>query len=379
MKLSRFRLLPPDQDLGWSPFGWLIYFPALFVSPVLSHSSTTVWIATIATAVVFLPLYFRGFWACGIERYWIIAGIAVLGMLLSPINPGAPVLTIYAASFAGALRPNRRATQAILLVVAAALLEALVLRLPPEVWTWQIVISLVVGFSNTHFARVRETNHRLRRANEEIAHLAKVAERERIARDLHDILGHTLSLITLKAALASRLADRDPARAAVEIRDVERISRETLAEVRAAVAGYRDSGLASELVSADSMLTAAGVSLSSSIEELTLSPAEETVLALILREAVTNVVRHAHATRCEVTLGMVDGVRTFRIADDGSGKRGVDGNGITGMRERVRSLGGDIAIEPFPGTRIRVTLAHGTERRDGPPSSSAPAKLAILA
>ena len=378
MKLSRFRLLPSDQDMGWSPYGWLIYFPALFVSPTMSHSSTGVWIATIATAVVFLPLYFRGFWACGTERYWIIAAIAALGMLLSPINPSAPILTIYAASFAGALRPNRRATLVISLVVIAALLEALILRLPPQIWTWQVVISLVVGFSNTHFARVRETNHRLLRANEQIAHLAKIAERERIARDLHDLLGHTLSLITLKAALASRLADRDPARAAIEIRDVERISRETLAEVRAAVAGYRDSGLASELVNAGSMLTAAGLSMNSSIDEVPLSPSEETVLALILREAVTNIVRHAQATHCEVTLSMVDGVRTFRLEDDGSGKREPDGNGITGMRERVRSLGGDIAIESFPGTRIRVTLAPRAESREDLPLGS-PARLAILA
>ncbi|MFI5238638.1 MAG: sensor histidine kinase [Gemmatimonadales bacterium] len=369
--------MPPDQDIGWSPLAWLIYFPGLFVWPALSHSSTAVWIATIVSGIIFLPLYFRGFWcARGSEKYWIIAIIAILGMILSPVNAGAPVFTIYAASFAGALRPSRRAWQIIAIIVAAAFLEALVLRLPPSTWSWQIAISIVVGFSSAHFARVRETNIRLRQANDEIAHLAKVAERERIARDLHDLLGHTLSLITLKAALASRLADRDPARAAIEIRDVERISRDALTEVRAAVAGYRDAGLARELVSAESMLKAAGVDMNANIESVLLSPAEEAVLALVLREAITNVVRHAHATHCDITLSSVGGVRTLRIQDDGTGKRAPDGNGVTGMRERVSSLGGDIAVESFPGTRIRVTLAPIAETKADP---TAPAQLAILA
>ncbi|MEO6865931.1 MAG: sensor histidine kinase [Gemmatimonadaceae bacterium] len=377
MRLSRFPILPPDPEIGWTPFAWLIYFPALFMWPAVEHAGPLVWAATIAGGVLFLPLYFRGYWCNGWkEKYWIIATIATLGMLLTPINPGAPVLTIYAASFAGVVRPARRAAQVIGLIVAAALLEALLFRLSPTIWIWQVFVSLVVGFSNSHFARVRETNAKLRRANEEIEHLAKVAERERIARDLHDLLGHTLSLITLKASLASRLADRDPARAAIEIRDVERISRDALTEVRAAVAGYRDAGFASQLSSAESMLQAAGVDMHATVEPVVLAPAEEAVLSLILREAITNVVRHAHATRCDITLSVVDDVRTLCIEDDGRGKNAPDGNGVTGMRERVTSLGGNISVESSPGTRIRVTLAPA-EPVVIP--ADRPARLAIIA
>ncbi len=377
MRLSHFRILPPDPEIGWTPFAWLIYFPALFMWPVLGHTGAGVWIATIVGGALFLPLYFRGFWCRGNpETYWIIASIAAIGLLLTPINPGAPVLTVYAASFAGNLRPARRATEAILLVIATALLETVVFRLPATTWIWQVLISAVVGFTNSHFATVRETNRRLRRANEEIAHLAKVAERERIARDLHDLLGHTLSLITLKASLASRLADRDPARAAVEIRDVERISRDALSEVRAAVAGYRDTGLASEVASAESMLHAAGIAMRANIEPVQLSPAEEAVLSLILREAVTNVVRHANAKSCDIALTNLNGVRTFSIQDDGGGKNSPDGNGVTGMRERVASLGGYISVESIDGTRIRVTLASITSAQS---DTSTPARLAILA
>ncbi len=382
MRLSHFRLLPPDPDIGWSPFAWLIYFPGLFVYPALSHSSAAVWTATTVAGIIFLPLYFRGYWCSSRrEKYSIIAIITVLGMLLAPVNPAAPVFTIYAASFAGVVRPVRRAAQLVALIVIVSLLEAFLLHLPTTTWVWQVAISIVVAFSSGHFASVSETSSKLRHANEEIEHLAKLAERERIARDLHDLLGHTLSLITLKASLASRLADRDPARAAVEIRDVERISREALTEVRAAVAGYRDAGLASQVTRAESILRAAGVDMHATIDSVSsLSPPEEAVLSLILREAVTNVVRHAHATTCDITLSSEDGIRTLCIQDNGHGKSAPDGNGVTGMRERIKSLGGTLAIESFPGTRVRVTLPPAASVPTSVPASvDSPARLAILA
>jgi two-component system sensor histidine kinase DesK len=370
---SRFRILPPDPEVGWTPFAWLIYFPTLFMWPAFAHASANVWIATIACAVVFLPLYFRGYW-CGTQgKYWIIGAIAALGIVLTPFNPSGGVFTIYAASFAGAVRPSRRSALLVAVVVGSAALEALVLGLSIAIWAWQVPLSLVIGFTSSHFAKVREMNSRLRHANEEIAHLAKLAERERIARDLHDLLGHTLSLITLKASLASRLADRDPARAVEEIRDVERISREALTEVRAAVAGYRDTSFANQVAGSESMLRAAGIDMYAKIDAIQLSPAEEAVLSLILREAITNVVRHANATRCEVTLTSVDDVRTLCIDDDGRGKTDPDGNGITGMRERMTLLGGTISIESSEGTRVSVTLApigHGNDL---------PARLSITA
>ncbi|HEY8311530.1 MAG TPA: sensor histidine kinase [Gemmatimonadaceae bacterium] len=380
MRLSRFRILPPDPDIGWTPLAWLVYYPALFMWPALEHASVAVWTATIVGAVIFLPLYFRGYWCRGwTEKYWIIGAIAALGMLLSPINPGAPVLTIYAASFAGVVRPQRRAAQIIALIVVAALAEAYVFHLPVTLWGWQCLFSVIIGFTNSHFAKVRATNAKLIRAQEEVAHLAKLAERERIARDLHDLLGHTLSLITLKASLASRLADRDPARAAAEIRDVERISRDALTEVRAAVAGYRDAGLASQISNAELMLDAAGVELHTNIAAVPLSSAEEAVLSLILREAVTNVVRHSQATRCDITLAVVNDVRTLCIEDDGRGKNAPDGNGITGMRERVNSLGGNLLVESFRGTRVRVSLASLQAAATAPNLQDALPRLTVIA
>jgi two-component system sensor histidine kinase DesK len=373
--------LPRDQDIGWTPIAWLIYLPALFAWPMTAPSGTGAWALTTTVTGAFLVLYFRAYWVRNTrEMIWIIGAIAALGMALTPFNPGAPVLTIYAASFAGTVRPVRQAVILTGCVVVAAALEAWVLHFPPTLWAWQIFISIIVAFSTGHFARVRETNVRLREANEQIAHLAKVAERERIARDLHDLLGHTLSLITLKASLASRLSANDPARAANEIRDVERISRDALSEVRAAVAGYRDAGLTSELGSVESMLTAAGIQLHTDIHPVELSSTEDAVLALILRESVTNVVRHAHATRCDVTLMNVSGMRVLTIHDNGRGKKTPDGNGITGIRERAHSLGGDVTINSASGTCIGVTLpvvAAMDSAAPAPAPAPAPARLTV--
>jgi two-component system sensor histidine kinase DesK len=186
--------------------------------------------------------------------------------------------------------------------------------------------------------------------------MAKLAERERIARDLHDLLGHTLSVIVMKSELASKLADRDPARAIQEIRDVERVSRDALTEVRRAVEGYRRHGLGGEMRNAVIALRAAGVTLHTDVAPLALSPKQETALALALRESVTNVVRHAHATVCRVSLRADGGQLTFIVEDDGRGGAPREGNGLHGMRARLAEVGGTVALDGGRGMRVVITV-----------------------
>jgi two-component system sensor histidine kinase DesK len=202
-----------------------------------------------------------------------------------------------------------------------------------------------------------------------------MAERERIARDLHDVLGHTLSLIVVKSELAKRLLTTDPARAATEIADVERTARTALAEVREAIGGYRSRGLAAEIETARRTLDAAGVTLiladttgappttaaSSWVGEgantaTNLTPHEETALALALREAVTNIVRHARATTCTLRFLSEHGTRRLIVEDNGATPITREGNGLRGMRERIESLGGHLALEHDRGTRLQITL-----------------------
>jgi two-component system sensor histidine kinase DesK len=226
----------------------------------------------------------------------------------------------------------------------------------------------IIGGGNVFFAQQKRADRKLREAQDENLALAAVAERERIARDLHDVLGHTLSVIVLKAELAGRLIQRDeandPQRAAEEIADVERIARTSLAEVREAIGGYRTRGLAAEIEAARRTLDAADVTLivdsdaaSDGASSAThLSAAEETALSLALREAVTNIVRHARATTCRLRLVTVEGSRRLVVEDNGEHAVEREGNGLRGMRERIESLGGRLSLERDHGTRLLIEL-----------------------
>jgi len=218
------------------------------------------------------------------------------------------------------------------------------------------MLIILVGFGNHHWASKECAKKELRLANEEIEHLAKVAERERIARDLHDVLGHTLSLITLKSELARKLVDRDPVRAKQEMQEVENASRAALTDVREAIRGYRSDGIFAELARARAALETAGVAVECHTDQVPLTPAQESVLALALREAVTNVVRHAAAQRCNVSLKRKESLCTLEVADDGCGAAGPEGNGLRGMRERLEALGGSLRLLSSNGTRLIIDL-----------------------
>jgi len=180
---------------------------------------------------------------------------------------------------------------------------------------------------------------------------------------LHDVLGHTLSLIVLKAELAGRLIAIDPQRAAAEIGDVERTARTALGEVREAIVGYRTRGLAAEIDAARRALDAAGVTLVADtipLQEAPLSPQEETAVALVLREAVTNIVRHARATTCNLRFVSQGGHRRLVVEDDGQHAQIREGNGLRGMRQRIESVGGQFllerGVEQNRGTRLTIDL-----------------------
>ena len=255
------RLLPKDPDLGWTPYAWLIYFIPFLVYPAARGASALEWALTIAGAVVFLVLYFRGFWLRDLRVAWCAGGILLLGVLFAPFNYGTSSFFVYAASFVAWARPPRLAWGMIAAVVGVLAVESWLVHLSPYVWIPGGVFALLIGAINVHSAEVKRANAKLRMAQEEVERLAQTAERERIARDLHDLLGHTLSLVTLKSELAGKLIERDPERAKREIEEVERVSREALREVRAAVAGYRSEGLQAELARGRLALESVGVRL----------------------------------------------------------------------------------------------------------------------
>ena len=220
---------------------------------------------------------------------------------------------------------------------------------------WSMALTLpLIGFAMVGFFALIRNNRALSEARAEVARLAAENERSRIARDLHDLLGHSLTTITVKAALARRLATVDPARAAIEIGEVEELTRSTLVDVRAAVAGYRDVTLVGELASAHEVLRAAGIDsqLPRAIDAV---PAAYTELfGWVVREGITNVVRHSRAESCTITVGP----NWLEIADNGRGGAPVNGNGLDGLSERVAAAGGTVvtgAIAPH-GWRLHVEV-----------------------
>lgn len=194
------------------------------------------------------------------------------------------------------------------------------------------------------------------RAEEARAELALVAERDRVARDVHDVLGHSLTVLSIKAELAGRLIDVDPARARSELESIQETARQALAEVRSTVGGLRAANLEAELAAARQVLADVDVETRQVGTIADTDPRHRALLAWVLRESVTNVVRHAGASAVSIELsgsGLV-------VADDGtgfsSGPDGRDGNGLRGMRERVAAAGGTLQLTGSPGTRVEVVL-----------------------
>jgi two-component system sensor histidine kinase DesK len=355
------RLLPKDEEIGWAPYAWLIYLTPFLAYPALERASALRWGVTLAGLAIFLVLYFRSYWLEGPRVLGCAGGIALLGVLFSPYNPGGGTFFIYAGAIVAHLGSPRAAWALLGGLEAVLAVEAVVAGLAPMTWAPAAVFTLMIGGLSIRGVEVRRANAKLRRAQDEVERLAKTAERERIARDLHDVLGHTLSLITLKSELAGKLVGRDPERAGREIREVERISREALHEVRTAIAGYRSEGLQAEMGRARLALESAGVRLEYFAEAVELDSGQETVLALALRESVTNVVRHAAARSCRITLEQTVEETRLEVDDDGRGGSAPEGIGLASMRERVEGLGGRLERSAASGTTLRIVLPRRQE------------------
>jgi two-component system sensor histidine kinase DesK len=350
---------------GWVTYIWLVYLVFFLMHPVLDHVSWKEWVATGLGLVVFLFLYFAFFQCRRPWNHYCLAGMVALGIGFAPFNPGASAFFIYPSCFIPfAVETEFAAVELIAVVLALIGLESWLLHLPAGFYLPAAFFSLFLGAGNIFFAQRNRTNAKLRMANEEIEHLAKVAERERIARDLHDVLGHTLSVIILKSELAGKLINRDPERAKAEIADVEKTSRAALADVRSTIRGYRNHSLEAELKHAKTVLGAAGVALHSEAQDVGLNSAQESVVALVVREAVTNVVRHARARHCRLKLAPVNRNCVLEIHDDGCGISSAEGNGLRGMRERVEALGGTLQRENGAGTRLVIRFPLADESSD---------------
>lgn len=334
------------------------------VDPVRRGAGMTEWALTIAGILAFIGIFSSLLlaWRRGRSGLWQTVAITLIGATFAPFNSTGWVFFVVAAAFAALVAGGdvRRVAWIVGGVISIALVETVVLSLP---WSF---LGAVVGYGLPTAIMTALT---LRRALA-VRELARHGERERIARDMHDVLGHTLSVIILKTDLAARLAHRDPDRVVRELAEVDRIARETLDEVRQTLRGYRAKNLEHEIELARHTLTIAGIAVITELEAPRLDPAQENVLCLALRESVTNVVRHARAKRCRLAVTAHHGECVLEIEDDGecasaadtseggASTRGLhhEGGGLSGMRERVAESGGSITQRVDRGTKLTVRL-----------------------
>ena len=345
------------------PTVFLVYL--LYVAGGVAHYND-------GAAVIFGEVILVAFAACylvviaggpdaGARRFWIPCSIcfALFLVELPFAQAGAFVMCLYLT----AVLVARIGTRVAPIVLALALASLLVPLAIPS-WheslssTWGTVTPVaipVVAIASLGVRQVFESNRELAEARVELARLAAENERFRIARDLHDLLGHSLTTITVKAGLARQLGEADPARSRQEIAEVEDLARRSLADVRAAVANYRDVTLAGELATGRELLRAAGIDADLPRAVDAVDPSNQELFGWVVREGLTNVVRHAHASACSVRLSPF----SVEIVDDGVGRgNGAPGSGLAGLRERVAAAGGVVDAGPVQpkGWRLRVSL-----------------------
>ncbi|TPG22430.1 sensor histidine kinase [Sphingomonas koreensis] len=351
--LSLFRrLIAIDQ-----PWIWLVYLPLYGATWLGNPPSAGQLTLSAVGVVVFLVIYIEASHRKG--RSLIASAIAVLllGFALSSTGGNWMVFTIYAASIGADLRPAREGR---ILIVGLVLASTAFAAIAGLIWYFIAMVdvfALVAAYSIMAGHALGEKHADLMMAQEEVRRLSREAERERIARDLHDLLGRTLTLVALKADLAVKLTRRDPDAAEREMRDVAEAARSGLADVRAAVLGMTTAGLAREIDASRAALAAAGVDCVVTGDAAQVSIAHGAVLAMALREAVTNVIRHADAKQCTIALTDEHGRVGVTVTDDGQGGHFREGAGIAGMRSRLAAAGGYLAIAAdTSGTRIAAAV-----------------------
>jgi two-component system sensor histidine kinase DesK len=359
-------LLPRNINEQFSPYVWLIYLPLFFIPVMISHHESIDLVWTALALITFLGLYFHAYWVKSQYVIYHIVAIGLLGTLVAFITPTACTLFIYAGAFCSRLMPLKYAMT--VLVSLLVWIASISWFFSFEMYFYQpaLVFTLIVGILNIYQCALHQNKQALILSRKETQRLAQVAERERIARDLHDLIGHTFSVITIKADLAGRLIDKDLEKARIEIKQLENISRDALSQVREVVSGYRTSDLLSELANAKNVFNSVDIDFYYQFEnideqQIELDSTNNKELAIVLRELVTNIIKHAKATQVTAIIKHQDGKIVLAMQDDGQGFENSQhkGFGIKGIEERIQKLKGFVAIKTggqYTGTLSEITL-----------------------
>lgn len=299
------------------------------------------------------------------NRVWLpIGALLLLAVVMTPLTPGASTFFTYAGFFMGFCLSTRPMMLGVSLSVAVVIFLHLEHQYPFPVYLMPSIIGLVTIGMVGRMERLRMENKLASARSEgEIRQLATIAERERIARDLHDLLGHTLSSVVLKAELADKLLQQHNTEAARQhMQDLHKIARESLSLVRQTVSGYKHRGLCDEVMQLCDKLRDQGFSVHLSGDIPPIPPKTETALILALTELTTNIMRHSKGNRCELQFEQHADKLQITVEDNGQPKAITPGNGLIGLRERVQSLAGEFYSDIEQGCRFVITLPLETNR-----------------
>ncbi|WP_433608832.1 sensor histidine kinase [Dactylosporangium sp. CA-139114] len=345
---------------------WVAVWTFPLVDPLANATGPAAVAALVAFELLYVFTAALGFDSPGVtRRHHVLFGlVAALGAGLALAYGSHWIVLLLFVSVCGvAVYAGGERPVGAVWVLAGALGAQIGIGLAVGAGWWQtgsvivgtILSSLLVGAVRQMMRLVRELQH----TREALAEAAVAEERLRFSRDLHDLLGHTLSVIVVKAEVVRRIAERDPAAAAAQAADIEQVGRRALVEIREAVTGYRETGLTAELARAKGALTAAGIAAEVLRTADPLPDAADRLLAWVAREAVTNVIRHSGAGRCDISVTMTDGAAVLRVSDDGDfaphAPAPEPGNGLRGLGERLRGAGGALETAPRPEGGFMLT------------------------
>ncbi|GAB6468234.1 sensor histidine kinase [Bacillus cereus group sp. MYBK71-2] len=359
---KRIEIFP--KHMGFFPYMWLVYL--LF--PIYNLTQVSGWKLVIGSGmlIVFMITYRQLYFVQKTFILWACTQMILTLLFALFYNPFMIFFGFFTASAMG-FAPSKKVFR-ILLCLLVVMLGVFVFINMNQLTPTSLVnivpmfiLMLLTPFGMRNFNQKKMLRNQLNEANEQIKDLVKREERQRIARDLHDTLGHTLSLITLKSQLVEKLIVKNPERASAEAKEITQTSRTALKQLRELISDMRMITVEEELEQIKAILQAANVELEIKQETSasSLSPIEQNILGMCLREAVTNVVKHSKATRCIVSVLESQGELILTVEDNGIGlaDQNHDGNGIRGMKERIALIDGFVELGTInPGTLLTVKV-----------------------
>ena len=352
-------MMKTDSTLGSQPAFYLLYLVFYFIPWAFSPPGAKDIVAIVIALLVFLPLYFHAAQQQGHGALPHALLMSVLSIVIAPFHGAHGVFHIYAISQAGMLRPERSAWLTVFLVSSIFLVFSMLTNQN----FWDAVFPLFMGFMIaagviTASGQI-EKQKLLQRSNLLDKQMATQVERERIAQDLHDILGQTLTMVTLKTELATKLVDSEPDQAKKELDDVLQASRSALEDIRHTVYDMNVTSVVKELQRAEAILESAGVKFDTSGKMPGLETTTDHVLGLVIREAITNIVRHADANHARLSWEDLEHSIKLVIRDNGSSHEVSEiseGAGLKGMRRRLEKIGGQLVVSSESGMRLLVEV-----------------------